>query len=511
MNFKVIVVEDEPPILNNIVKKLESLDLPIEVAGTAFDGNEALKLAEQVHPHLVLTDIKMPGMDGLTLCEQLQCTCPWVRIVIVSGYDDFEYARRAVKYQVSDYILKPVNKNELYQTMEKLCTLLAREEDAKYRQLLSSHLSGSPLKEDFAGQFLGQQFGAYLICFGNLMDMAVGAIDKHYYESLWQDVNIENLVCRLSPSCDSSWLLPEKCLNEGILLTAHYDSTLLSELSSALHELLDGDISVAVCGTKTGIDFDSLQQTIRMLRITVKNARVLCSSQCLETDYRNSFSKKLFHEHLLAVQNALSRKQPNIFRSSLQKFLTFSFAEEVPQKYIEDGLKSIVNAFPVPDSISGQTGNDELLSRLYDMIALARNTDFLTERLCEMLCQTFTDTFQEEETGLELARNIKTYIDLNYQKDITIRSLVDAFHFSPTYIRRVFHLHYGVSPMKYLLQYRMEQAKKLLCQQENLSVSYVAYAVGYEDPHYFSRIFRSAIGQSPSEYKTANMEKNTEI
>ncbi|MEG2038036.1 MAG: response regulator, partial [Ruthenibacterium sp.] len=102
MIYKVLIVEDETPILNNLVQKIGNLALPLVVA----DGEEALACIAREQPHILLTDVRMPGMDGLTLCSRLEKQSPQIKKVILSGYGEFEYAQKAIQYHVSDYLLK---------------------------------------------------------------------------------------------------------------------------------------------------------------------------------------------------------------------------------------------------------------------------------------------------------------------------------------------------------------------------------------------------------------------
>jgi YesN/AraC family two-component response regulator len=119
-HYTVVVVEDEPLIMRNIVKKIRQMDIGFEVTGTARNGRDALAVIRNEPPDVVMTDIRMPLVDGLELLQQLYATDPAVRSVIISGYDDFEYARKAIQYNVRDYLLKPVESDMLYQCLLRL-------------------------------------------------------------------------------------------------------------------------------------------------------------------------------------------------------------------------------------------------------------------------------------------------------------------------------------------------------------------------------------------------------
>ncbi|GAE31381.1 response regulator transcription factor [Alkalihalobacillus hemicellulosilyticus] len=118
--FKAIVVEDEALIRRNITKKVHELNETIQVVGEAMNGKEALTLIEEHLPDLVITDIRMPMMDGLELAKQLFFGYPHIKVVIISGHHEFEYARQAIAFQVNEYLLKPIVNEELGATLSRI-------------------------------------------------------------------------------------------------------------------------------------------------------------------------------------------------------------------------------------------------------------------------------------------------------------------------------------------------------------------------------------------------------
>ena len=118
--YRVIVVDDEEEIREGIIRKIDWNALGYEVVGSAENGVEALELAEHLHPDVIMTDIKMSFMDGLQLCQHIAEKMPSVKMIIFSGFDDFEYAQRAIKLNVTEYLLKPGNAQELTQTLQKV-------------------------------------------------------------------------------------------------------------------------------------------------------------------------------------------------------------------------------------------------------------------------------------------------------------------------------------------------------------------------------------------------------
>ncbi|PHV69584.1 DNA-binding response regulator [Sporanaerobium hydrogeniformans] len=125
--YSVIVAEDEELLLTNLVQKIQNTQLGFEVLGTAQTGKKALELVKMHSPDLVITDIKMPIMDGIELLDAIHLTFPTIRFIIISGFSDFDYAKQAIRLKVNDYLLKPIDSEELYTSLLKIKTDLDLE------------------------------------------------------------------------------------------------------------------------------------------------------------------------------------------------------------------------------------------------------------------------------------------------------------------------------------------------------------------------------------------------
>lgn len=157
--FRYILAEDEPRIRSNIVKKIGQTGLPFKLVGEAEDGNTALELADRFNPHLLITDIRMPVLDGIELISRLYYARPDVKVVIISGYDDFAYTRPALKFGVMDYILKPVNVKDLKDILSRVLVKLQEDTDAFKENRLSypEHTAHETLARD-AAEYIRNHF-----------------------------------------------------------------------------------------------------------------------------------------------------------------------------------------------------------------------------------------------------------------------------------------------------------------------------------------------------------------
>ena len=144
ISYTVVVAEDEELLLNDLVRKIEATSLGFEVVGKAQTGAQALDLVHELSPNLIISDIRMPMMDGVTLLEQVHDYFPYIKSIIISGFSDFDYARRAIRIQVSEYLLKPVDPQELYQSLVKVKTSLDQDQEEYNAVLDDSWLRSNP-------------------------------------------------------------------------------------------------------------------------------------------------------------------------------------------------------------------------------------------------------------------------------------------------------------------------------------------------------------------------------
>lgn len=155
--YKVIVVEDEDLILNSLIKKIEKSSLGFKVIASAQDGKSALALIENLIPDLVITDIRMPVMDGIELIKNLFIKLPFVRKIILSGFGEFNYAQQALKYEVKDYLLKPVKADALAQTLSRMSISIDCE-----KKIISDNFINIKDKHSYGPEQISKMIEQYL-------------------------------------------------------------------------------------------------------------------------------------------------------------------------------------------------------------------------------------------------------------------------------------------------------------------------------------------------------------
>lgn len=406
--YRAVVVEDELPILENLVAKISSSEQPVQVVGTATDGEQALALIEALHPHILFTDIKMPIMDGMTLIEKALVLLPDLKVVIISGYSEFEYAKQALKYGVADYLLKPVSPPELLLTMQKVVESLQEYSSRSERSIIVSHLEGDHFSKALPSDIAEHTFDMYLVCLGRLYDKYQSAQELEKIGLLWERLALPEALTRYTKPHDRWWLVGERQPNCRILITTHQPQQPDEAIFYRLLENLAEAGPLTICGVCEPISFNKIWQTAQQLR-----------------------------------------------------------------------------------ELMGRTATPSL-----SQLVVCSGTQ--PERC--------TVPYQSGGATKELAEGIKKHIDDLYLTPITIDTLAELFHFSPSYITRIFKKEYGIPPFRYLLGLRIDEAKRMIKANDSLNIGLIAETVGYEDQHYFSRIFKNVTGLTPSEYKKSCKE-----
>ena len=500
MIYKVLIVEDEAPILNNIVQKVNNLQLPVTVMATACDGEEALEVIAHEQPHIVLTDIRMPGMDGLALCDRLDRQYPQIKKVILSGYGEFEYAQKSIQSHVIDYLLKPVNLAQLEEVMQKLCATLQQENTAQEQQFLTQHLAGGNSTLPLPCQFSDKKFGIYLICLGNLLERTCVDTDFSFFAALWHQVDLDGFLKNQSTACGAWWSIAEKYPNEHILVTSCFEKGFETALQKHLTTRLSVYVHTTVCACEKGVSFKDIWKSAQQLRHLLHSCLVPCVSNVFTPSTAPVFSEVQIEAVSQLVLRAVRNRQRNAFESMLENYLSSLKNQQISQQMLESNLSMLIKKM-AEHSDTCETLSKSTCSQILQLIAEQKNVDALYQMLYHQLFDLYATLFPTCESGEELAHMVQKYLAENYREEISVETLSEVFHFSASYIGRVFRTQFGVPPVKYLLQLRMEKAKQLIHKNSDVNLALISEMVGFSDPHYFSRIFRATVGITPSEYK----------
>lgn len=524
MTYKVFLVEDEIVAREGIRDNVDWQSAGFEFCGEAPDGEMALPLIEAARPDVLITDIKMPFMDGLQLCKILRERMPGVKIIILSGHDEFHYAQEAVKLGVTEYLLKPLGVQDLHHVLGKVAAQLEQDrlEQEKLNRLknqveddLGLHREKFLLKLVMGGLSSSeaiqesQQLGLDLIAKGYLVvvvefELGGRAEPLNYYEHEQVEQIISSLVGN-----NPDVFLTKAGMEELILIIKGDSLEYLEQEGRFLKELIGAEVENKTrCSVRIGVG--SPQDRVGQIHQSFAAAL---------TNLPPDIAKKL--EPLDVNSEADKAGLLNLDKSALENFLRYGTKEEFDnffEAYIrllgETALQSylvknyiFVDLFLIVAKFAHQLGGnvDQIIPEINNVETLLLNIKTL-DQLREAVRQVFASalTFRDSQVHHQraaLVHQAKAYIDSHYaDPDLSLNEVAAQVNLSPSHFSTVFSHETGETFKEYLTRIRMDRAKTLL-RTTGLKSFEVAYQSGYNDPHYFSHIFRKNTGFSPQQFR----------
>lgn len=521
--YSAIIAEDSKPILRNIRMLIESSGLPVQVTATASNGQEALERLEERHADILLTDIRMPKLDGLGLIEQAKQLNPRLQTVLISGYSDFEYARRAVNLQAFDYLLKPVEQAQLTDVLTRLLKQL-REQESSDRRLLEGVVSpeilaAMPLD---AGLLAGERT---LL----LIRRRPFAPQPQSGQEWTTDAVAEALQAlrgaaglRVLPTPQAGqWLaLPE----------ARADLSAEELADEAGQALAAGGLPAAVLAAPQPAELRALAGIYGKLdramrdRLTVDGrlaspgageAESGASPQggeaaklALQAQLAELIAQRQKERFLLLLRRSLPHWLGGSARyAGLERFVRWLADELAPQSGApaagaggEDAAagESARQASADKAGLSAADSADAEVSALLARSSAAAFADALHD-----WCASRFDALQEpgRRGGEELFEQLDRYLRQNLSAQLSVADAAQQFHVSPSYISRVVKKYTGSTFVHHYMGLKIDEARRMLASGPDVKVKHVADALGFVDPHYFSKVFKEYEGSSPTEFK----------
>lgn len=503
--YEIVVVEDEPIIRENVIKKILLAGPAFKVTGSARNGKEALKLLEAVKPDILLTDIRMPGMDGLELIRKIKVSLPGIQIIILSGYSDFEYAREAIKSGVQEYLLKPLDTGSL---KEALFSVKFKLDSANYkieREILYSRINGIPFENKLPSGFHYDRFSLFILCVGNLISQASSQQQTGFFSRLWNKVRWDVLL----PQNAVWWLIDEKQPNQKCLLlsTAEKEPDLEAMSHMLLKSLseLAGPLSVNVCAGDAPIPFTDIWATVQNLRALLDQHLVIGKSAVITPSSPGAAEvpPAILDQ---AVQNRLvsgiNQKNLQLLQKELYSLFTLWETRDYPQKWVRKLLYQLLILFQRHTLQLSEEKISQAEFELNAILAAAGGISSVRGELWRVLSNILSsgDSVRNDETQVLVTR-IEEYIKANYTSDISIQDIARKFAFNPTYLAKVFKKHTGQTPARHIINLRIQEAKRLMESGPDLDIKEISEMIGYANQHYFSRVFKIVTGKTPSEYR----------
>jgi two-component system response regulator YesN len=533
--FKAIIVDDEKWICQLISKIIEWDNLGIELSGQVEDGIAALDLIRSVQPDIVITDIKMPGIDGLEIIKRTREMGLETTFIIISGYKYFEYAYNAIKYGVEDYLLKPIKKAELTNVLAKIINKLSEKqkretEEVQIKNKLAN--SNNKLREQFLNKLfsssnehieynLSQINSDYNLKFNDgLYNTIKFKLDEksdepvsESFQRICKERIYEVVYNNLGDKCYDCQLI------DNFTFILNYSETnrdvIKSKIKLVFEELTKflgiANLYTLTIGVGKEVDiFNDIVKTNRASEDAIKSRIVEGLNRIIyysSLEYEEKNLDELFTEknerqfiNIIEIldQNSLRDFVSDIFdnlskNEKINPVIYFKLAEKLYQVF-----SSTIYNISIKTITEEQNISDIDLSK-YKSISEIKNgiiKSFVKE------LGIYLDLYNSRVNAP--VRLVKNYISENYNKTISLTQIAELVNLNPVYLSIIFKKELGMNFSDYLINYRIDKAKQLL-KEIQYNISQVSEMIGYSDPKYFSKLFKKIVGINPINYRKIHL------
>lgn len=498
--INVLVVEDEPPILRGICTKIRKTHSDFNIIHTAYNGQEAINYLASHTVDVIFTDINMPMMTGLELLEYVNISYPHIITIILSGYQEFNYAKKAIKFNAYDYLLKPLESDALHTLLHQISIELSTKKYINVQRYLFDTIHGEHINTHSNLCHIQPGFYLLILCAGSFPTKGLEYLSPA--REYWDNINLELLVKQFLPSKTTFWIISGKTSSEKLIILNNILPPQLSSFIELLYQILQNSLLPITLITSEEIsNLSDMNLNYEVLRNKLYYHILFSYSQII-----NLCSEPFIKEYMISSydeKKLLYSLEQNHFSSFKQELLILSkrlSALKISQFNLEAILKQIVTIckktnFTLCTMNELESEFQEALSNCYTYEALFNN-------LIEII---FNYHLEKNEIAsndkVYLIEQIEAFLKDNLTESITSQVLSCHFGLVATYISKLFKIHKGVSPSEYILMLRIEKAKEMLINDSSLLVKDIAQIVGYSDALYFSRVFKKSTGIYPSEYR----------
>ena len=557
---KLFLVEDEIVMRDGIKRQINWEKEDIEFVGEASDGELAWPMILETKPDILLTDIKMPFMDGLELSALVRKELPDTAIIILSGYDEFVYAQQAVSLGVTDYLLKPLPPGKLLECIrrvqEKIKQERAQPENNAWSEELAREQKDAEKNLLFRALVTNDRSLKEILAMADHLGIHISA---RYYSVILMTVRgkenampSEQLRTELAaiPEQIPGWIFFDRNENGFAMIgTANSEeevSDTQKELIRRLKECVEKDAehtwfigagrtvgrisdigkaynsankalsSRFITGMNrvvTADETDSVKKDLSGLQVSplpteARVSEIDAAALDIDQAVTNDNSRKMLEEYLRT--GTLEEAEPfleGLFQSigedNLNSYLLLTYLSMDMYFTMVRFLKDMGRQVNEIDKKCG-----DINSLLKGRITAEQASSYLTSYLKEVIA--LRDHNTEKRYG-KILRQAVSYIDTHFdQEDISLNRVAQTVGMSPNHFSSIFSQELGTTFIEYLIGKRMERAKELL-RTTQLRSSEVAYRVGYRDPHYFSSTFKKIQGMTPREYRVSYKEQESQV
>ncbi|ANX02460.1 DNA-binding response regulator [Thermoclostridium stercorarium subsp. leptospartum DSM 9219] len=537
--FKVMIIDDEPIIRKGIKNILNWEKFDCEVCAEASDGEEGKIIIEKYRPDILITDIRMPGTDGLKMISEVKALIPDCKIIVLTGYRDFDYVQEALKLGVFDFVLKPSKIEELttiiHRAVEELKKLKNRaEEFNKLKKLFEQNIP--ILREKFLydlmyeiypnteeilprAELLGVKIESFFLLVVEI-DTDENKKLSQYEKNLYL-FGIVNTFMDVFSDSFSVIDVPLKDRGVAFILQGGNEKeklhNLISDKCNYLQELLINcfGFTVTVAVSSEGRGIMQLPEKFRECIEALERKFYIGNGTVIFYNDMSWFLKfedySVLEEYQKLLLDGIKTGNEAIVMKRIEDIKKYiNSLDHLNMEYLKNfywGIITYINNIRLSVAMASNESKVESINiiSLHNMISKSENINELNDLLKEVSLSITAKINNYNNKSIKLIlRNALEYIHQHYSEQLTLNDVAEHVYVSPSYLSRMFKKELGKNFVDYLNGLRIEKAKELLMDPKYKTYE-VAEIVGIPDAHYFSRLFKKYEGLSPTEYRDASM------
>lgn len=529
--YSVMIVDDEPIIRKGIANFIQWDAIDCKVNFEATNGLEALEILESNQPDIIISDIKMPGMDGIDLSKFIHENFPHIKVILLTGYSDFEYAQSAIRYNVVDFVLKPSSNEKIIQAVEYAQKIIS-EERLKLHKLesMEEQLSQNQklLQEKFLCDYIKDLYHDSSMIQDKIKNLNISL--KHYHVLSFhvssndsnKELNLEedrqDILTEIKEFVSiifkdfHHYTIPVDCHCICSIINVEKDNvenstTLLLNKSRKLIDFFSNFMSI-----KISLGISDLHQSIEEVGTAYKEAEASVSLRFYEENTIFTYSdcspgvtkraETSEQDYINTIIDSIKSNNQELALSTIHEFVEALKSSYQPIDYIKNvGILISSLCFKLLShhhiNISQAIENS---SKTYTDILQSDSISDLTEILEKVVSSGVNQLSQLSTQDNHIIKKIIHYIESNYNHQIKLNDLAELAHVNSSYLSRLIKQETGYTLTEIVTKIRIDRAKELLV-LGHMKTYEIAIKVGIEDPAYFSQVFKKYTGLSPSEFK----------
>lgn len=505
---KILLVDDEVLAMNYLKNLVNWEQNGFSIMGCVTSGEKAIQFIEKNKPDVVISDIKMIGMDGLELTQKIKKTDPGIKVILLSAYKDFAYAQKGIQYGVQDYLLK----HELCEAslVQKLSHLKSEiEQSSKKEQIYQEYFLNQLImdKRELSAENI-QRIGNRICMLYIHRDSELREGEFYEQELQYGEQGAEE---KIEESIDDMlyYLAHVEITPANHILFYRIENTVSKYKVNRLIEQKSNDVLLALKKQNEGqinvlysgeIRQEEISDLFRKMSAQVRNAVFWKPGICYAQNRLNEIvpqEKNVLNTRIAELENAVYKNDNNT-----AEIIAYMFEQTVFPRFHVDGLKHLIHLL---DNSVQKLEKREGIVRCREEKSLCKMKDIQEYYISSFGFLAKEMQINETQKYSKIVLEIMRYVRKNYSYDLSLELIGDLFHMNGVYLGQVFKKETGTTLLKFITNTRIDAAKHFL-EEGTYTISEVAEKVGYKTSQYFSQIFSKSVGMTPQEYRKWNQE-----